>query len=119
MNYCKRYPTVAAAKEAARGELLDVAEVKLWQAVQRGDAWAIAFALKTLGKQRGYVERQVLEHEGQVQLTSAPEWIALRSSIMQALAEWPDARQRLAQVLAGEPLPLEASRNGHTNDTRA
>jgi hypothetical protein len=64
MNYCKRYPTVEAAKVAARGELLDVAELKLWAAVHNGDAWAIAFALKTIGKGRGYVERQ--EHSGSV-----------------------------------------------------
>jgi hypothetical protein len=57
MNYCKRYPTVEAAKVAARGELLDVAELKLWSAVQRGEPWAIAFALKTVGRARGYVER--------------------------------------------------------------
>jgi hypothetical protein len=57
LNYCKRYPSVEAAKVAARGALLDVAEVKLWQAVQRGEAWAIAFALKTIGRTRGYGER--------------------------------------------------------------
>jgi hypothetical protein len=57
MNYYKRYPSVEAAKHDARGELLDVAEVKLWQAVQRDEAWAIAFALKTIGRSRGYGER--------------------------------------------------------------
>jgi hypothetical protein len=57
MNYCKRYPAVEAAKHDARGELLDVAELKLWAAVQRDEAWAIAFALRTLGRGRGYVER--------------------------------------------------------------
>jgi hypothetical protein len=57
VNYCRRYPSVEAAKQDARGELLDVAEIKLWQAVQRDDAWAIAFALRTLGRGRGYVER--------------------------------------------------------------
>lgn len=57
LNYCKRYPSVEAAKVAARGALLDVAEVKLWQAVQRGEAWAIAFALKTIGRTRGYGDR--------------------------------------------------------------
>lgn len=57
MNYCKSYPTVEAAKVAARGELLDVAEVRLWQAVNKGEAWAVAFALKTVGRARGYGER--------------------------------------------------------------
>jgi hypothetical protein len=57
MNYCKRFPTVEQAKHDARGELLDVAEVKLWDAVQRGEAWAITFCLKTVGRARGYGER--------------------------------------------------------------
>lgn len=56
MAYCRRYPTVEQAKCDARGELLDVAEVKLWQAVQEGQHWAICFALRTLGKSRGYTE---------------------------------------------------------------
>jgi hypothetical protein len=56
MNYCEKYPTVEQAKHDARGELLDVAEVKLWQAVQEGQHWAICFALRTLGKERGYSE---------------------------------------------------------------
>ena len=58
---------------------------------------------------------QRLKHEGQMALTSQPEWQALRTAIMQALADLPDARQRLAHVLAGEQLPLEAYSNGHTN----
>ena len=57
MNYCKKFPSVEAAKHDARGELLDIAEIKLWAAVQRDEAWAIAFALKTLGRHRGYFER--------------------------------------------------------------
>jgi hypothetical protein len=57
MRYCKRFPTVEQAKHDARGELLDIAEVKLWQAVQRDESWAIAFCLKTIGRSRGYGER--------------------------------------------------------------
>ncbi len=48
---------IRAAIEASRGEVLDVAEVALMAAIQRQEAWAIAFALKTIGKGRGYVER--------------------------------------------------------------
>jgi hypothetical protein len=57
MNYCKRYPAVEQAKHDARGELLDDCELRLWKAVQRDEAWAIAFALKTVGRSRGYGER--------------------------------------------------------------
>jgi hypothetical protein len=56
MAYCRRYPTVEQAKQEARGELLDAAEVRLWDAVLRGEHWAICFALRTLGKSRGYSE---------------------------------------------------------------
>ena len=56
-NYCKKFPSVAQAKDNARTELLDLAELRLWQAVQRGDGWAIAFCLKTIGRARGYGER--------------------------------------------------------------
>jgi hypothetical protein len=56
MNYCKKCPAVEAAKHDARGEMLDVAELKLWAAVQRDEAWAITFCLRTVGRSRGYGE---------------------------------------------------------------
>jgi hypothetical protein len=59
-NYCRRYPSVQAAKDAQRGAMIDLAELKLWQAIQEGEAWGITLCLKTLGKDRGYVERQEL-----------------------------------------------------------
>jgi aspartate oxidase len=48
---------VRTAIEASRGEVLDVAEVALMAAIQRQESWAIAFALRTIGRHRGYVER--------------------------------------------------------------
>lgn len=50
-----------AAVSAARDRLIDKAESKLATAIERGDPWAITLALKTLGKSRGYVERQELD----------------------------------------------------------
>jgi hypothetical protein len=44
--------------EAQDGEFVDTAELKLRQAVINGEAWAVLFALRTKGKERGYVERQ-------------------------------------------------------------
>ena len=57
LSYCRRYPRVAQAKRDARGILLDECELRLWRAIQHDQPWAIAFALKTLGKSRGYTER--------------------------------------------------------------
>ena len=56
-NYCRRYASVQAAKDAERGEMIDTAELKLWTSIQNGEAWGIAYCLSRLGKERGYVER--------------------------------------------------------------
>jgi hypothetical protein len=61
-NYCKRYPSVQAVKDAQRGQMIDLAEQKLWESIQQGEAWGITLCLKTIGKHRGYIERQ--EHTG-------------------------------------------------------
>ena len=57
-NYCKRYVTVAKALQMEREALVDLAEGKLTQAVSDGEWPAISFVLRTLGKERGWVERQ-------------------------------------------------------------
>jgi hypothetical protein len=57
-NYARRYATVKDALDAEREEIVDYAEMGLRGAVLNKEAWAIAFSLKTLGKSRGYVERQ-------------------------------------------------------------
>lgn len=57
-DYIKKYPSVATAIHDEREATLDMAELALFKAIQNGEAWAIAMTLKTIGKQRGYVERQ-------------------------------------------------------------
>ncbi len=53
-RYCDRFPSVAEALENEREVLLDAAEKGLFDAAEGGDLYAIIFALKTLGKDRGY-----------------------------------------------------------------
>jgi hypothetical protein len=47
---------VAAVIAQQRGEMVDTAELSLYNAILGGEAWAVQFVLKTLGKDRGYVE---------------------------------------------------------------
>ena len=54
----KSCAAIRQTMEDSRGELVDIAELKLRAAVMDGQSWAIALVLKTLGKDRGYVERQ-------------------------------------------------------------
>lgn len=41
-----------------RGHELDVAEMKLREAVLNGERWAVMFKLRTIGKDRGYYEKR-------------------------------------------------------------
>ena len=54
----RRSSLVQQAIHDGRERLLDMTEEKLVAAIADREAWAIALVLKTLGKDRGYVERQ-------------------------------------------------------------
>jgi ACT domain-containing protein len=51
------------AVEDLKNVTLDFAETHLHKAIQEGNTTAIIFLLKTLGKKRGYVERQEIQHD--------------------------------------------------------
>jgi hypothetical protein len=56
-RYAKRWPAVQEAILQQREHIVDAAERKLGDAVEAGEPWAVTLALKTLGRDRGYVER--------------------------------------------------------------
>lgn len=68
-NYAKRYPSVQQAIDSERGHFLDTTELALQRAVLAGEGWAVCFTLKTLGKERGYIERRQIEHSGKIDVT--------------------------------------------------
>lgn len=63
-NYIHKYPSVEEAFEHERGRMLDQAEIRLYQAVNEGEVWAIQFALKLLGGGRGYASKSKQEITG-------------------------------------------------------
>jgi hypothetical protein len=63
-NYAKRYKSVQEAIDRNRGQVLDTAELALYNAILSGEHWAVAFALKTIGKDRGYTEKTEQEITG-------------------------------------------------------
>lgn len=93
-NYINRYASVKAAADGQRGEMVDTAELKLWQSIQNGEAWGITLCLKTLGKDRGYVER--VEQSGTIEHTG------------EVLHTWTDRLSRSHTA-------LEERRNGHAH----
>lgn len=58
-RYIETYPEVAEAEQLAREVMLDAVELKLFDRCMKDDITAIIFMLKTQGKRRGYVEKQV------------------------------------------------------------
>ena len=70
-NAMAKYPEIEAARFAERDGLLDVAELKLAEAVQRGNLPAILFYLRTQGKSRGYWEKQEAVKPGELSLEDA------------------------------------------------
>lgn len=72
-NRAKKSKRVAEAIKAERGKIVDLAEMKLAKAVSRSEPWSIMFALKMLGKDRGYVEKQEIETTDKVTLEIVEE----------------------------------------------
>ncbi len=48
-NYAARYPTVKDTIHWQRREITDAAMAQLWDAVERGEPWAILYTLRTFG----------------------------------------------------------------------
>ncbi len=59
-RYIARSATLQKTLEDCRERALDIAELRLLQAINEKQAWAVCFFLKCRGKHRGYVERQEL-----------------------------------------------------------
>jgi len=67
-NYIERYPTVARAYKAEREKVLDLAESRLFKKLEDGFWPAIRYYLSTLGKDRGYVQRQEIDEIGDLRI---------------------------------------------------
>lgn len=50
-----------------REKIIDLAEGSLFSQIQNKEAWATKYALSTIGKVRGYVEKQEVENSGSIQ----------------------------------------------------
>ena len=70
------------------------------QAAQQGNWQAAAWKLERRWPDQ--YGRQILQHDGQVQLTTQPEWVALRQTVLDVLAPFPEVRAQLAEVLTHE-----------------
>jgi hypothetical protein len=112
-KYLKRTPTAQDAFNEWRERLKDLAERKLWEAVEDRESWAVSMVLKLLAKDRGYVEltpaanAQVAREAGvQIYLPQKQDihlnWGDEQASAREYLRQKLDAMAR-HQAAAGDP----------------
>lgn len=77
-------PTLQQALLNTREGFLDEAESSLYQAVKQRKPWAVCFVLKTLGKSRGYIERQQVESIDGTKLEIVEEIVVARTKTQEA-----------------------------------
>ena len=63
-SYLEEYSAVAQAKLDQREAVTDMAENSLYEAIRRGEAWAVCFYLKCMAKDRGYTEKAEIAGAG-------------------------------------------------------
>ena len=56
--------------EAIEEAMIDFAEGMLYKNMKDGKESSILFFLKTRGKKRGYIEKQEIEHQGEIKIPS-------------------------------------------------
>ncbi|MFL5862557.1 MAG: hypothetical protein ACJ780_17575 [Solirubrobacteraceae bacterium] len=59
-----KHPSLRAVVAESREGMKDLAELRLFEKLDAGEPWAIQFYLKTMGRDRGYVEKREHEHGG-------------------------------------------------------
>jgi hypothetical protein len=60
-NYMAKHPTVAQAREVARAGVSDLCELRIFEAIQRGESWAIQFYARTQMRDRGYGDQLAID----------------------------------------------------------
>lgn len=75
-RYIKKYPAVAEARREAKFKRDDLVEAKIMTRIKEGSDTMIIFYAKTQMKDRGYVERAELQHDGQLNVVgmTLDEW---------------------------------------------
>lgn len=60
----KKSAALQAVAEESRETVKDAAESALFKAITEGDAWAVQFALRTIGRDRGYADKHEVSGPG-------------------------------------------------------
>ncbi len=84
-----RSPKIREALTRIRYERVDRAENKLDDAIDHGEPWAISLVLKTIGKDRGYVERAEITGKDGTELFGLDHIVVVEHGIKKLTQEAP------------------------------
>lgn len=110
-RYVRKWKDVAAVIAESRGKVIDVAENRLLRAIRKGEGWAIAFCLKTIGKDRGYVEPHRIQFDASALDTEIGKLLAGMAPGGQG-----GAAPQVAEGGAGDAVPGGPADDGGDND---
>lgn len=71
--YISKHPELVAARQEAREAMIDGAESQLKKSLDEGDPSSVRWYLSRIGKNRGYAEKQEVEHSGAIKLSVEDE----------------------------------------------
>lgn len=112
-NYAERHAKVRDAITTQHGERLDAAETALLSAVEKGEAWAVCFTLKTLGKKRGFIERPAYgSTEDAPKAATIIEQITAMDATIMPPGQMPNINSNGHHTTNGNGKPVTANGNG-------
>ncbi len=65
----KKYPSTVKAFQDEREAIIDLAESTLFSAIKQGDTGSAKWLLSTIGRKRGFTEKQEIEISGGISVT--------------------------------------------------
>lgn len=80
----KKYPELKQAREMEKEKQVDMSEHQLFKANRNGEKWAVNKILSTLGKNRGYVEKQEIENSGSINNNIRIEFVGVDEEELQS-----------------------------------
>ncbi len=89
-QFVQRRPKLQQVMLDCRETRVDTAESALDRAVLNGEGWSISLTLKTIGKNRGYVEQTETILRGDLKIEAVETVVRTREDAAKALADLPE-----------------------------
>jgi len=104
-NYLTRWPDLVGVVAQERESLVDRAESKLMEAVDKGELKAVLFVLETMGKERGWTKRTEVTGADGAALGLSPDVMQLIGAMRLDMSDVVQAFEEMIRAQAETPTP--------------